>query len=122
MSPAYWIAAGLLALVFLAAGAAKLLRPRSALRANMAWVDDFSDAQVKGIGALEVAGAAGVILPPLLGILPLLAPLAAAGLAIIQVGAAATHLRRGERPMIAANAVLVALAAIVAILGFGEIA
>ncbi len=122
MSPAYWVAAGLLALVFLAAGAAKLLRPRSALRANMAWVDDFSDAQVKGIGALEVAGAAGVILPPLLGILPLLAPLAAAGLAIVQVGAAATHLRRGERPMVLGNAVLLALAVIVAILGFSEIA
>jgi hypothetical protein len=54
VSVAYWVAASLLALVFLAAGATKLLRPRSALRANMAWVDDFSDAQVKGIGALEV--------------------------------------------------------------------
>ncbi len=122
MSTVYWIAAGLLALVFLAAGAAKLLRPRSALRANMAWVDDFSDAQVKGIGALELLGGVGVILPPLLGILPLLAPLAAAGLAIVQVGAAATHLRRGERPMVLGNAVLLALAVIVAILGFSEIA
>jgi hypothetical protein len=122
MSVAYWVAAGLLALVFLGAGGAKLLRPRSALRANMAWVDDFSDAQVKGIGALEVAGAAGVILPPLLGVLPLLAPLAAAGLAIIQVGAAATHIRRGERPMVIGNAVLITLAVVVAILGLGEIA
>lgn len=122
MSVAYWVAAGLLSLVFLGAGAAKLLRPRSALRANMAWVDDFSDAQVKGIGALEVAGAAGVILPPLLGVVPLLAPVAAIGLAIVQVGAAATHLRRGERPMIIGNAVLLVLALVVAILGFAEIA
>lgn len=121
MSVGYWVAAGLLAIAFLAAGGMKLARSRAALRQNMAWVDDFSDAQVKGIGALEVAGAAGVILPPLLGILPILAPIAALGLAVVQAGAAATHLRRGERPLIVANLVLIALAVVVAVLGFGDI-
>ncbi len=29
----------------------------------MPWTEDFSDGQVKGIGALEVLGAIGLILP-----------------------------------------------------------
>lgn len=100
MSIALWIVAGLLALVFLAAGAMKLTRPKEALRdQGMSWVDDFSQAQVRGIGALELLGAVGLVLPPLVDVAPVLAPLAATGLVLVMAGAVATHVRRDETPV-----------------------
>jgi MYXO-CTERM domain-containing protein len=44
---------------------------------------------------------------------------AGAGLALLMVGAAATHRRRGELPMIGVNAVLLLLAVVVAWARFG---
>jgi len=44
---------------------------------------------------------------------------AAVGLALLMVGAAATHRRRGELPMIGINAVLLVLAVVVAWARFG---
>ena len=60
-------------------------------------------------------GAIGVVLPWALDIAPVLTPIAAAGLAVVMVGAALTHLRRGERQPIVANLILLALALTVAI-------
>ena len=99
----------LLAIVFLLAGVMKLVQPKEKLANNMAWVDGFSQSQVQLIGLLEVLGATGLVLPALTGILPWLTPLAAIGLAILMVGAAITHLRRGEYPNVIANIVLFAL-------------
>jgi hypothetical protein len=50
---------------------------------------------------------------------PVLTPLAASGLVVLMVGAAVTHARRGETPMIAVNVVLGLLAAFVAWGRFG---
>ena len=71
----------------------------------MAWVNDFPDAGVKAIGALEVLAAIGLILPALLNIAPVLVPLAALGLVLLMAGAAITHFRRKENQMILVNAV-----------------
>ena len=80
----------------------------------MAWVEDFSQETVRPIGTLEVLGAIGLMLPALTGILTWLTPLAAAGLVLLMIGAALTHLRRIEYRNIAVNAVLLILAAFVA--------
>lgn len=120
MNIALWVMQVLLALVFLAAGFTKLARPRLALAGQMAWVEDFADAQVKGIGVLEVLAVFGLIVPPLLHIAVFLAPLAATGLVLLMVGAAVTHLRRGEMPMAAGNLALLVLAAVVAFGRFGS--
>jgi hypothetical protein len=57
----------LLAVAFLASGAMKLAQPRQKLAASgMGWAEDFTADTVKGIGALEVLAALGLILPPLL--------------------------------------------------------
>jgi uncharacterized membrane protein YphA (DoxX/SURF4 family) len=48
------------------------------------------------IGVAEIAAAVGLIVPPAIHVLPWLAPLAAAGLAIIMAGATVRHARRGE--------------------------
>ena len=114
MSIALWVAQGLLAVAFSAAGATKLAQPREKLAKNMAWVEDFSQSAVRLIGTVEVLGAIGVVLPALTGILPWLTPLAAVGLVLLMVGAALTHLRRKEYGNIAMNAVLLVLAAFVA--------
>lgn len=117
-----WIVAGLLALGFLGAGAMKLSQPREKLRANMAWVEDFSAPMVKFIGAMEVLGALGLILPAATGIAPILTPVAAVGLAVIMLGAIVTHAKRKEYPMIGINAVLLILAVVVAWGRFGAYA
>jgi uncharacterized membrane protein YphA (DoxX/SURF4 family) len=66
-------------------------------------------------------GLAGLALvfPALLHVLPWLTPLAAAGLVLLMIGAIVLHVRRREYPNIGLNAVLGALAAVVAWGRFG---
>ncbi|MFD1715953.1 DoxX family protein [Amnibacterium flavum] len=112
MQIAYWIVAGLLALVYLYSGGVKILRSREKLRPMMGWVDATPVAVIKTIGVLEVLGAAGLILPPLTGVAPALAIAAAIGLILVQVGGIALHLSRGEGRQIGFNIVLLALAGV----------
>lgn len=116
-----WIVAGVLAAFFLAAGVTKLSQSRRKLLANgnMKWVEDFSAGTIKLIGAAEVLGALGLILPGVLDIAPVLVPLAATGLAVIMIGAIITHGRRKELPPVAINVVILILAVLVAIFRFG---
>lgn len=114
MPIAVWITSGLLALVYLASGGMKALRSRAALQPQMGWVEEFSAAQVRWIGILEVLGAVGVIVPHLTGILPWVSVVAAFALVAVQVVAIIVHARRKEalNPI---NIVLLALALFVAI-------
>jgi hypothetical protein len=113
---ALWIAQGLLALVYLAAGGLKVVRAREKLVAsgNFDWMKDSSDAGVKAVGLVEILGALGVILPWLTGIAPILTPIAAIGLVVVQIGALRVHLVRNERQPLPANVLLLLLAAFVA--------
>lgn len=114
---ALWIINGLLALAFLAAGSMKLFRPKAALQSmGMAWTEDFPDAAVKLVGAAEIVGAVGLILPLLTGIAPLLTPIAATALALLMLGAVVVHLRRKETPV--PPLVLGILSAVSAVIGF----
>lgn len=119
MNTAIWIAQGILAVVFLAAGMMKLTQPRSVLAKRTPYVEEFTDAQIRAIGSVEVLGAIGVVLPAALKVAPILTPIAACGLALTMVGAAATHIRRGEYSQLPVNVVLFALAVFVAIERFG---
>lgn len=114
MNTALWILQILLAVVFLMTGLMKWMRPQEEIAKQMAWAQDFSQGQIRGIGLLELLGALGLILPALTGILPVLTPLAAAGLALVMVGAAITHIRRQELGMVVFNAVLFLMAVFVA--------
>jgi len=117
MNIALWVVQILLALAFAAAGTMKLTQPKSKLQANpnMGWTSDFSEGMIKTIGALEVLGAIGLILPWALDIAPVLTPLAAVGLVLLMLGAAVTHARRKETQPIVINVVLGALALFVAV-------
>lgn len=120
MNIVLWIIAGLLALAFAGAGLMKLAQPKEKLAASgMGWTEQFSPAAVKAIGALEVLAAIGLILPAALDIAPILVPIAALGLIALMIGAALTHARRKENPMIGANLLLLVLAAVVAWGRFG---
>ncbi|SEG91143.1 DoxX-like family protein [Actinacidiphila yanglinensis] len=124
MNLALWVIAGLLAAVFLAGGLIKATQPQRKLAAapGGGWAGDVSGSTVKAIGALEVLGAAGLVLPAVTGTAPILVPLAAACLALMMVAAAVVHLRRHEARVIAVNIVYFALAVLVAWGRFGPYA
>ncbi|GAA2741693.1 MULTISPECIES: DoxX family protein [Kitasatospora] len=117
MNIALWITAGLLAALYLAAGLTKAGRPREQLLTDprMGWAADYTDGGVRAIGLVEILGALGLVLPQATGIAQVLTPLAAAGLAVVQLAAARLHLKRGETSSLPMNAVLFLLAALVAV-------
>lgn len=117
MTKLIWPLQILVAVAFLAVGTMKLTQARADIVAMGAtYAQDYSDAQIKLIGAAEVAGAVGLIVPAATGILPILTPIAAACLAVLMAGAVNVHAGRGESfipPL-----VLGLLAAAVAVLRF----
>ena len=117
MTIAYWIVAGLLAAAFLFASITKLVTPKADLSTKgMLWVEAFSVASIRGIATAEALGAIGFIVPPLTGIAPILAPIAAVGLAATMIGATVVHARRRET--LVPTIVLTALSIVAAVLGF----
>lgn len=103
MDTALWIVTWLLAIMYLVSGVGKLFLPRekiAGVASAAGWVLDFSPGAVKAIGAVEIAGAVGLVLPALLDIAPVLVPLAAAGLALVMAGAVVVRIRRHE-PLVA---------------------
>ncbi|MFK7988566.1 MAG: DoxX family protein [Sandaracinaceae bacterium] len=109
-----WVTQCLLAAAFLMAGGMKISAPIEELQAQMPWVSGALGGAVRFIGAAEVLGAIGLLLPAASRIQPKLTPLAAAGLTIVMILAVATHIARGEMPMIAPGIVLGGMAAFVA--------
>ncbi len=121
MNIVLWILQVVLAVAFVAAGLPKIVKPKEQLVAGMGeWVRAFPAAGVKLLGLVEVLGAVGLVLPPLVGIAPVLSPVAAVGLALIMVGAVVTHAREeGAGSKIAVNLTLGVLAVVVAWGRFG---
>ena len=117
MNTVLWVLQGLLAVAMLGAGAMKLSKSKQELMesGSMDWTEDFPEGQIKGIGALEVLAGLGLVLPALLDVAEILVPIAAVGVVLLMLGAAAPHLRRGEGKMVAVNLVLLAIAASIAI-------
>ena len=109
-----WIFAALLAAMFLLAGLMKMTRPKEKLIPIMQWARTWSEGQLKALGAVEVLGAIGLILPRALNIAPVLTPLAAVGCAIVMFGATIVHTRMKDYKGIGMPAVLLILAIIVA--------
>jgi uncharacterized membrane protein YphA (DoxX/SURF4 family) len=89
-----WIVQGLLALLFLFAGGVKLVTPIEEMTRQMQI--PLPGLFLRFIGVCEVLGAIGLILPGLLRLRPGLTPLAAAGLAIIMLGATAITIASGS--------------------------
>lgn len=109
-----WLAQGLLALAFAMAGTFKLLTPIADLAAKMSWIQDASPILVRFIGATELAGALGLILPSVTRIQPKLTVLAALGLVLVMALGAGVHLMHGEANRLPVNIFLGGLAGFVA--------
>ena len=86
-----WVLQVLLALLFIFAGAMKLVLPYEEMvkQANTTNSPVFPHAFLLFIGVAELLGGLGLILPSALRIKPGLTPLAAAGLVIVMIGATA---------------------------------
>ena len=111
MEIAYWVLAGLLAVFYLYAGGTKLTQSQERLAPMMAWAGTTVPMPVvRLIGVLEVLGAVGLVLPPLTGVVPVLATLAAIGFLVLQLLATALHLSRGEAKVTGLNVALVVVA------------
>ena len=110
MNIALWIAQGFLVAMYLMAGVMKTFQTEK-VRPTMSWTQGRSDAFVRFVGISELLGALGLFLPMFTGILPWLTPIAAMGLALIQLLAIFTeHLPRKEYNIIPMNIVLLGLA------------
>jgi len=91
MNIVLWILQILLALLFLFAGITKLVLPTEVLTAaGPPNAIKFSGLFLKFIGLVETLGALGLILPGIFRRQQYLTPLAAAGLAIVMIGAVIT--------------------------------
>jgi hypothetical protein len=119
---ALWVIGGLLAAVFLLTGSSKVFVPREELAKSPGegWVLDFSAGFVKFLGVLEILGAAGLSLPRLLGIAPVLVPLAAVGLGLIMTGAVIVMFRRREYRHVLVDVTYLLLAVFVVAGRFGR--
>ena len=91
MGYALWIVQGLLALLFVFAGVMKFILPVEEMTKQLPLPGAF----LRFIGAVEIVGAFGLILPSLLRIRPGLTPLAGVCLMVIMVGAVVISLMIG---------------------------
>lgn len=112
-----WILTGALAVAFGIGGAAQIALTKKryrSLASSQHWVDDFGAGHVKAIGVIKVVGVFGLVIPPLVGVLPLLSPLAACGLMLVMTGAATTRFRRCEWGLMVGDAAYLSVFAFVA--------
>ncbi|MEO7269458.1 MAG: DoxX family protein [Knoellia sp.] len=108
MNTMLWILQIVLAAAFVMAGVLKLSQGKK-LQDKMTWMEDFSDRTVRFIGAVELLGGIGLVLPAATDIAPWLTPLAAAGLALTMVLAALTHVRRKDPIAMAVPSIVLGL-------------
>ena len=122
MNLAIWVAAGLLAAVAVVSGTSKAFVPKEKLAAAPGgeWTEDASLGFVKTLGVLELLAAAGLILPAVVDIAPVLVPVTAVCWVVLMVGAMITHLRHGGLDrFVALNVIYLALAVFIAWGRFG---
>jgi putative oxidoreductase len=108
-----WLSQIVLAAMFGMAGSMKTFQPITELAQMLPWAGDVPPELVRFIGISELAAAVGLILPAATRVAPRLTPLAALGLMLVMVLAAAFHLKRGEFGALPFNIGLGALAGVV---------
>lgn len=116
MNIALWIIQALLALLFMFAGTSKFFM--SVEEMNKQAPIALSGALLHFIGACEILGALGLILPSLLRIKPGLTPLAAVCLIIIMIGAVAIAVVGG---VISGAALPVVVGILLAFVAYGRL-
>ncbi len=110
LSVGLWAVQIVLALLYAGAGFMKLTQPLDVLATDMTFVLVFPEWFTRFIGLAEVLAAIGLIAPAATRVMPVLTPLAAVGLMVVQLAAMVYHASQGELYMLPVNAVLLALA------------
>ncbi|MFO7701152.1 MAG: DoxX family protein [Acidimicrobiia bacterium] len=108
-----WAIQIIFGIYFIAIGVLHFVVPEG-LPSAMEWMYELSDTLHIVSGTAEILGGLGLILPGLTKIRPELTIYAAAGLAILMVGALIYHLNRGEMQNIVTNVVVAAIMAYLA--------
>ncbi len=121
MNLTLWIITGLLTVVALTGGVSKTFVPKEKLAhvPGGGWTKDHTAGFVKTLGVLELLAVAGLILPAVVDVAPVLVPITAVCWVLLMVGAMITHLRRDERKFVMLNLVYLAVAAFIAWGRFG---
>ena len=119
MNAFLWILQAILAAVFIMSGLEKATKSKDKLTGKYPWTKDFSQVAVRLIAVPELLGAIALIAPAATGIAAVLTPIAATGLAIMMLLAAAVHTRRKEPSGMKVTVILFLLAALVAWGRFG---
>ncbi|HUF25391.1 MAG TPA: DoxX family protein [Gemmatimonadaceae bacterium] len=105
-----WVAQALLAVAFGSAGLLKLSMPMPQLIEMLVWPSALPPELVRTIGAVELIGAAGLIIPAATRIVPWLTPIAALGLSVIMALAIVFHIAREEWAALPINLIFIAMA------------
>ena len=113
MNRLLWVLQIFLGLFFIVFGILHFVVPEG-LPEPTEWMYELSDGLHLVSGVAEILGGLGLILPAVTGIRPELTVWAAAGLAIVMVGAAIWHAGRGEMVQIFLNLVNAAVLVFVA--------
>lgn len=114
MEIALWVIQFFLAVAFFFAGLVKATRPLEQLEEIVGgWVHDVPLPVIRVVGALEIVGAVGLVVPALVGVAPWLTWLSAIGLLVFMAGAVVIHGRRRESREVVSNLVLIALLVVV---------
>jgi uncharacterized membrane protein YphA (DoxX/SURF4 family) len=108
-----WVAQIVTGVFFFLVGINHFILP-DGLPAMMSWMYDLSTTMHVVSGTAEILGGLGLILPAVTRIQPQLVPLAAAGLAVVMLGAIVYHVGRGEYSTMATNVVWLALTVFIA--------
>jgi uncharacterized membrane protein len=119
MDIALWIAASVLALGFVSGSIVKLTWSHERYAARLHWPADFTAAQVKLIGVVELLGGIGLVVPGVLDIARVLVPIAASGMALYMAGAVTERVRRREHKEMLGDLLFVAALLFVAWGRFG---
>lgn len=107
MNVLLWTLQAALAAVFTASGLAKISRSKDRLIASgQTGVAPFPLPVIRVTAFCELLGAVGILLPRLLGVAAFLTPLAAAGFAVVMVGAIGSHAYLHEPRNVALTALI----------------
>jgi len=108
-----WIAQGIVALMLLWGGYAKLGIPKEELIQMIPWAAE-KPSLLMFTGVIDVLGGLGLLLPALLKIKPKLTIYAAYGTAILMISALVFHISRNEYESIGMNVLILLLALFIA--------
>jgi putative oxidoreductase len=108
-----WITQIVLAVLLLSGAIMKFL-PIEKISVMMPWTGEVPAWMVRALGLIDLSGAAGLILPGLFRIKPILTAWTALGIITLMFSAVTFHVSRGEAPVIGVNVFCMVLAGFIA--------